>query len=83
MIFRRRPQGLVDLEQIDIVERKACLGQTLRAAGTGAFSIRFGESPIWPSQRRARVVQAVCLGITRRRQQDRGRTSTTPEELPA
>ena len=40
-------KGLVDLEQIDIVERKARLGQYLAAAGTGAFSIRVGESPMF------------------------------------
>ena len=44
-LFRDDRKSLVDLEQVDIVEVRPALASTLRAAGTGAFSIKVGESP--------------------------------------
>jgi len=42
-LFGDDRKRLVDLEQIE----RPALASTLRAAGTGAFSIRVGESPIF------------------------------------
>src|SRR5689334_4253433 len=50
---------------------RPALANTLRAAGTGAFSIRVGESPIFAiATTRARGFRPWSFCITRRRQQD-------------
>ena len=56
-------EGLVDLEEVDVVERHARpRSRTLRADGTGALSISVGSSPMLPlATTRARRLQAVGL----------------------